>query len=424
MAKSSINFQKATPRSTDHNFRKDKPDYLLPKELQKENEFLKHKKSELEIFEYELSIAKRKGGRIPKFDNSRWEAVLNLNVEHNMEDVKKVAEHIQKKFNITCSGIAIHRDEGYIDNNGKPHYNYHAHLNFVTYKNSRQNWRHEHIRPKHLRALQTKVADILSMDRGEYGSQAVRLDHRQQRSASKAKATLKAVKAEVAELRKELQEENESLTQKISVLENEKTYLGYDIEGLKENMENVEIEFKRQLKKNDALGKQYREEIRKNKELEEFIAKTEEHKDIATKKKKENNSLKELVQKRDTEIKELKLQIESNRSSEPEALILNERSEIDIQEVKEFMRGASSANQNIAKFYLSARKKYEPYAICEESPVLLEIFLGRGIDVKKLKDNLETYEEALHKVMNSKTRFQSQDFEEDNEQKFFNSPRF
>jgi len=376
MAKSSINFQKATPRSTDHNFRKDKPDYLLPKEFQKENEFWKHKKSELEIFEYELSIAKRKGGRIPKFENSRWEAVLNLNAEHNLEVVKKVAVDIQKKFNITCSAIAIHRDEGYIDNNGKPHYNHHAHLNFVTYKNGRQNWRHQHIRPKNLSDLQTKVADILSMDRGEYGSKAVRLNHKQQRSASKAKATITALKAEVAQLRKELQEqgairedyvnfekitkdlreqvesknliieelketiseqeatissqkeENESLTQKISVLENEKTYLGYEIEGLKENLENLEIEFKHQLKKNDALGKHYREAIRKNKELEEFIAKIEEHKDIGTKKKKENNSLKEFVQKRDTEINELKLQIESNRSSKPAALI-------DIQEVEE-----------------------------------------------------------------------------------------
>jgi len=139
MAKSSINFQKATSHSHDHNFRKDKPNYLLPKEFQKENEYwnlfpkietdsfeklyehLKNSHDENSkideiIFNQELKKAKRKGGRIPKLENSRWEAVLNLNSSHRLDDVKKVAEHIEKKFNIICTSIALHRDEGFLEN--------------------------------------------------------------------------------------------------------------------------------------------------------------------------------------------------------------------------------------------------------------------------------------------------------------------
>ncbi len=211
MAKSSINFQKARGHSTEHNFRKDKPNYLLPKQFQKQNEFWKHEKSEQEIFDDELSKAKRKGGRKPKLENSRWEAVLNLNANHGLEDVKKVAEHIEKEFNITCSAIAIHRDEGFVDDNNKPQYNYHAHINFVTYKDGKQNWRKEHIKPQMLSDLQTKVAELLEMERGEVGSKAVRLEHRQHREIKKREEKLlakqKDLKAEIARLRAELKEQ-------------------------------------------------------------------------------------------------------------------------------------------------------------------------------------------------------------------------
>ena len=210
MAKSSINFQKASGHSTEHNFRKDKPNYLLPKEFQKENEFWKHEKSEQQIFDDELSKAKRKGGRKPKLENSRWEAVLNLNANHELEDVKKVTEHIEKEFNVTCSAIAIHRDEGFVEND-KPQYNYHAHINFVTYKDGKQNWRKEHIKPTMLSELQTKVAELLEMERGQVNSKSVRLDHKafkaKKQEEAKELAKQKDLKAEIKRLRAELKEQ-------------------------------------------------------------------------------------------------------------------------------------------------------------------------------------------------------------------------
>lgn len=191
MAKSSINFQKSKGHSYDHNFRKDEPNYLLKAENRLENFYWQNEKTAREIFDEELLNTKRKGGPIPRFENSHWEAVLNLNKNHTLEDVQKVARYIEQKFNITCATIAVHRDEGHYKND-KPQYNFHAHITFVTYKDGQQNWRKEKIKPADLRELQTAVAEILQMERGQENSEAERLSHRQYKKAAQQKEQLEA----------------------------------------------------------------------------------------------------------------------------------------------------------------------------------------------------------------------------------------
>lgn len=189
MAKSSINFQKSKGHSYDHNFRKDEPNYLLKAENRLENFYWQNEKTAREIFDEELLNTKRKGGPIPRFENSHWEAVLNLNKDHTLEDVQKVARYIEQKFNITCATIAVHRDEGHYKND-KPQYNFHAHITFVTYKDGQQNWRKEKIKPADLRELQTAVAEILQMERGQENSKAERLSHRQYKQVAQEKEQL------------------------------------------------------------------------------------------------------------------------------------------------------------------------------------------------------------------------------------------
>jgi hypothetical protein len=191
MAKSSINFQKSKGHSYDHNFRKDEPNYLLKPADRLENFYWQNEKTAREIFDEELLSTKRKGGPIPRFENSHWEAVLNLNKNHALEDVQKVARYIEQKFNITCATIAVHRDEGHYKND-KPQYNFHAHITFVTYKDGQQNWRKEKIKPSDLRELQTAVAEILQMERGQENSEAERLSHRQYKKAAQQKEAEKA----------------------------------------------------------------------------------------------------------------------------------------------------------------------------------------------------------------------------------------
>lgn len=191
MAKSSINFQKSKGHSYDHNFRKDEPNYLLKPADRLENFYWQNEKSAREIFDEELKSYGTKKGKRPTFENSHWEAVLNLNKNHTLEDVQKVVEYIEQKFNITCATIAVHRDEGHYKND-KPQHNFHAHITFVTVKDGQQNWRKEKIKPADLRELQTAVAEMLQMERGQENSEAERLSHKQYKKAAQQKEQLEA----------------------------------------------------------------------------------------------------------------------------------------------------------------------------------------------------------------------------------------
>lgn len=270
MAKSSINFQKSSPHSLKHNLREDLPNYLLPKEYQGKNEYWKNEKSEEQIFKEELSKYTRRGKR-PKLENSKWEAVVNLNKNHSLYDVKKLAKHIEDKFNITCTCIALHRDEGHLkkDKEGKEFAinNYHAHINFVTVKDQQQNWTLSKTKPK-MRELQTEVANILKMERGKENSKAVRLDHRQYKAIKQAEdqkqelAKQKDLKAEVKDVREiltgagakrsdygELEELVKEQREKIK--EKDLT-----LQDLKKRMEAFKIDFENKKSDIESLAKQ------------------------------------------------------------------------------------------------------------------------------------------------------------------------
>jgi hypothetical protein len=250
MAKASINFQKATRHSRFHNFREDEPSYLLPREHRKENEYWELDKTDEQIFKEEFARAKRKGGRIPKLENSRWEAVLNLNAKHTIKDVKKVAKHIEEKFNIVATQIAIHRDEGHINERDIAEHNLHAHINFVTYKDGRQNWRKEHIKPNNLSELQTEIAEMLDMDRGEKGSRTQRLEHRQFKAVKQRElAQQKDLKAEIAQLREQLKEQRAT----------REDYA---------KLEQLNRELKEQVRKKDLTIQELKEAIKAPKEQE------------------------------------------------------------------------------------------------------------------------------------------------------------
>ena len=109
------------------------------------------------------------------------EAVVNLNENHKMEDLINLSQMLENDYQMKVLHIAIHRDEGHIDKDGKENINYHAHLVFHNYDFDK------HITIKRdkevMRKLQTDVAKNLGMERGLENSQAVRLDHRQYKRA-------------------------------------------------------------------------------------------------------------------------------------------------------------------------------------------------------------------------------------------------
>ena len=295
---SSCNFQKTTKHSKEHNERLEnekEPKYLLPQEYRQENEFWSCGESEQDIFNRELEIYKRdhKGGRIPKFENSSWEAVINLNDTHTMADAQKVAEHIAKKWNFIATRIAIHRDEGHFetDENGKECvvYNYHAHLNFITLKNARQNIRHEYIKRHEFSELQTEIAEMLQMERGEclkdlygehYHETKATKKHKSGRQYAQEQKALELTKKEIIAEWKKIHEESKGQgysKEYFKALSNLRKDLlqeqSIKIHDLNEIVERFKRENEKLKKENQAQAQKIAELEKENERLKAELAK-------------------------------------------------------------------------------------------------------------------------------------------------------
>ena len=137
-----------------------------------------------------------------------------------MEDVETLAKHFNDKYGFQCYQIAIHRDEGHIDEDGKKQINHHAHLEFITLdkESGKNNYRRELITPNILRRIQTETAEILQMQRGQDKrlSGAERIEPRKytkQKEAEKAARNLskKATEKAVVEVIKAIDDNEEKL---------------------------------------------------------------------------------------------------------------------------------------------------------------------------------------------------------------------
>lgn len=212
MAKSSINFAKSSTGSFAHNDRTVSPKYLIDNpnlnQVSCSADQAQTKWQEL-FHKAKINYEKCYGQKFQtSFANTHWEAVVNLNAHHTLEDVEKLANRITQETGFTTLQISIHRDEGHINDNGKKEKNYHAHINFFTcdlktgqqlYRRSVSKSERERIRrknnipigepiPKELTAvmdrtklskLQDITAEILTMERGNPNRKAKRLNHRE-----------------------------------------------------------------------------------------------------------------------------------------------------------------------------------------------------------------------------------------------------
>lgn len=231
MTISSINFQRVRgdkKQALDHIARttEKEPVYLLEKSERKPNGF------ELladvdKLHEEQMSLRKKNHsrGKAPELNDSLWEAVINLEEHHTMDDVKKVADFIHKKYHLTPTAIAIHRDEGYTDKvTGEVKYNYHAHVMFYTVDNGKSQMRT--IGKKALSEMQTEVANLLHMERGQVNSKTVRLNHRQYREKARELAqkdfVFDVVQKEFIKIKKEQDQEILTLKEQKKIVEAER----------------------------------------------------------------------------------------------------------------------------------------------------------------------------------------------------------
>lgn len=160
MAKSSINFKAVSINSERHNERIEELDYNF-KNLEKNNDSWKEESIPDRRKKIERIARELNGKKIYKNATPIREAVVNLNANHTIEDLKKLASELEGKFEIKCFQIHIHRDEG----KSEKELNYHAHMIFDWQnKNTGKMLR---LKKLDLSKIQTLVANSLGMERGE-----------------------------------------------------------------------------------------------------------------------------------------------------------------------------------------------------------------------------------------------------------------
>ena len=152
-----------------HNTRQ-KPDVKNSIFDRKNNEYMRDGKTALLIYRTEIEeriqkYTERMHRRIPKTTKLIFDGVVNLEEHHTLADVKKLATYLEKELGTKVINITIHRDEGYIDEAGQKHINFHAHITFTGLDSEGRSIRKKFTR-KFLRKLQNDTAQILHMQRG------------------------------------------------------------------------------------------------------------------------------------------------------------------------------------------------------------------------------------------------------------------
>ena len=167
---SSINFQKSIAINIEHNDRTLKPNYLLDsKDFQYNRNSQEARALKKHIIAEAINTYSKRTGKKFQAKSYEWSAVVNLKPESTMQDLEELASHFNQKYGFQCYQIAIHRDEGHLNEKGEKVINHHAHLEFITLdrETGLNKWQRRHIGQNTLRQIQSEVAEILQMQRGQ-----------------------------------------------------------------------------------------------------------------------------------------------------------------------------------------------------------------------------------------------------------------
>lgn len=205
---SSINFKKSFAINAEHNDRTLPPNYLIDNEKGAECDRDAEQARELKgqiIAQAKETYTSRTGQRF-QAKTYEWSAVCNIKPDTTMDDLKQIAQHFNDKYGFQCYQIAIHRDEGHIDEDGKKQINHHAHLEFITLDKNTGINRQRELTPQKLRELQSEVSQILKMQRGEDKRKSGR-ERTEPREYAKQKETeKKTTKQAINNLNKQIRE--------------------------------------------------------------------------------------------------------------------------------------------------------------------------------------------------------------------------
>ncbi|GMB90431.1 hypothetical protein NHP190002_11240 [Helicobacter ailurogastricus] len=172
-------------------------------------------------------------------------AVVNIKDTTTMQDLETLADHFKTKYHFQCYQIAIHRDEGHIDEFGNTQINHHAHMEFVTLDENTGKNRFKEVSAFTLMNMQTETAQILRMQRGErkrdYYDENGNLIKGTGRKRIKPRAYAQLMEQEKAK-RIELENNNATLQNSNNSLAKEVSTYQEQIQDLQASVKNIQIE--------------------------------------------------------------------------------------------------------------------------------------------------------------------------------------
>lgn len=403
MTISSIHFQKAEVEFAEkHNFRTEKkePEYLLEKQYRKTNEYLKLNDPK-ELYQNQLKLRNQNHARgfAPKIKDVYWEAVVNLDEKHSLDDVKKVADFIQQKYHLQTCSIALHHDEGYTDKDGAVKYNHHAHLCFLTMNNGISTMRK--IRSKELRQMQSEVAQLLGLERGKENSKATRLDHKQYRKIAKELEQKDHINQIFAQQIKDRHQDNLTLQEQKKIVEAERKKYKEEADHIASEYRALQALNKTLHTKEEldqalaALRTQYEDRLKK--EADEAVR-------LRADDVEKINTLNSTVKQLQNENEELKNAVKVYKNQSNDYLKKYNR-ELDFH--RELQEENKELKKEIQNIYSTVKLFYKDFDIAHPIESLKSIFQKLSVTTQKSSQNDETQvqQEKYYKVVISRQEY-------------------
>ena len=372
---SSINFKKSNAINTQHNDRTLPPSYLQVKEggfevnrSFEEAQALKEKIISEAIQKYtELTNQKFQG------KSYEWSAVVNIKEDSTMQDLERLASYFQENYGFQCYQIAIHRDEGHIDENGKLKINHHAHLEFVMLDKDtgKTCFKMRDFTIKKMRELQTEVARELKMERG-VDKRISKTKRIEPRAYAKMKEREKEIKQEI----KQAKLNRKALIKEYTEQMKGKGFKQTDFQAMRGIANDEELESEEKI----------REQIKKF--LEDIV---KERQELALESKKHSEAMLEVNKEIETlkiENESLKNEIEDLKSKESEVFsVVTEKEVVVMPSFEEIKKSLT---------YEQKQEIAEPFA---------KVYKGMQKNAEEQRDRY--YEENRELIIERKTYYET-----------------
>lgn len=432
MAQSSINFERVIQDNLNHNDRTEfiEPDYLLAEKYRLGNEISNTAREAKQLLK---NLLKKAGINFQEKFNQKlqaksylWEAVVNLNENHQMKDLKKLVKKLEKETGFTCLQISNHGDEGHLEKNKDgeevAHYNYHAHLTFFTLdiNNGLQLYRKDISKPER-RKLKAEVEAKYALE-PEPICEDFSLKRKWTKNSQRTNFRIRALirernfiiynKERLSSLQTMVAEELGMERGTVSV-ESEAKKLGVEIVKAKTRMDHKAY---KQGKKNEENSLLLVKTIAKEKELEVLLRNSKDseiqneaiHENIIRDMKVEleqNKQVLQVVKHLDTQNKDQKIQIESleNQNSVLATTIEEKETQIvsGLNTLKNTQEKIKVLEKQVQEF---KDKEPEIIEIIKEVPaeLTLEEIMQSVIESKygsiKIEDMIEKQKEEIQKL--------------------------